>query len=168
MRSNRDLTCVHRCWKCTDLRAYLLGPSIETKERGQGMKWRQLCCTLHLSVYLDPKLRKFYAEISSERNMEMSPATHSQNICSAYTQVFLLWEEHTWSPIIYNACEIPGGTIPSCCAVFVGFHWISMNCVNPELLAEETKEKTDSRRQKERRCRKSPNLAKETCFVFRM
>lgn len=33
-----------------------------------------------------------------------------------------------------------GGTIPSGCVVYVGFHWISMN-QNPELLTEETKEK---------------------------
>lgn len=36
---------------------------------------------------------------------------------------------------------------------------------NPELLAEETKEKTDSRRQKERRCRKSPTW-KRNVLVF--
>lgn len=115
------------------------------------------------SVYLDPKLRQnFYAEISSERNMEMSPANYPKTF-ALLTPKYSLWEEHTLSPIIYNACEIPGGTIPSCCVVFVGFHWISMN-QNPELLAEETKGE-DTQDARKREMQKVTNLEKKrACF----
>lgn len=107
---------------------------------------------------------KFYAEISSERNMEMSPANYPKTFALLTPKYFFCGRNIPGVLLYIMRVKYLGGTIPSCCVVFVGFHWISMN-QNPELLAEETKEKRDSRRQKERRCRKSPTWKRNVlCF----
>lgn len=167
----REATGHHACdtdaGKCTDLRRVhsklSTGTLSRDKECGQGMNGGS-DAALYTFLFIWIQKAKFYAEISSERNMEMSPANYPKTFALLTPKYFFCGRDIPGVLLYIMRVKYLGGTIPSCCVVFVGFHWISMN-QNPELLAEETKEKRLKTPEREE-MQKVTNLEKKRALFF--
>lgn len=95
--------------------------------------------------------------------MEMSPTNYPKTFAQLTPKYFFCGRNIPGVLLYIMRVKSLGETIPSCCVVYVGFHWTSVN-QNPELLTEETKEKRLKMPEREEMQKQSPTWKRNVLY----